>query len=436
MEGLFVDSIPRVLLARILVQLYIIPQRLVNDSRFNLIDILANGLQRYGHTSNLNGLFKFCLHQAMESTGNAGDATWWWKDLATHHLNDWERLDLAYSKDQSEPVNLHIQIMAEEARKGAIHIKYGHEVAMTRDNRLFYQYHGRAVRIDSVLGSTMDFLRGIHDAQGTTMEALDQLVHSRLDQFMEDHNALLRQQENMRQASSDYILMGALMRRYDDLQPEWQLYLRDYISSDNGKLWRILAELNSDRLETKITSDQAMADIRGEGVLNDQGQPVEPSTSSRAFRPIYLFYCNRDMVAESVNSLEGGTETQAPNENPTESGITLADYVLDDDRGYVYENPEDDKTCKVCGIDEIVEDLNNMYYCDSCNLGVHQLCEDPPIADFEVELDPWYCRECSRLKGIPLPRPNHLNDMALLPVKRSGDSSFFDPKRRRDGEGQ
>lgn len=116
MEGLYVDSIPRVLLARILVQLYIIPQKLVNNPQFSLIPILLDGLQQYGNTSDLNGLFQFCLEKAINTTGNETSVNgwWWWKDLAIHQNSDWSRLDLRYSKNQSEPINLHIQVMTEE----------------------------------------------------------------------------------------------------------------------------------------------------------------------------------------------------------------------------------------------------------------------------------------------------------------------------------
>ena len=110
---------------------------------------------------------------------------------------------------------------------------------------------GRPVRIDAVLNSTMDFLSGMHSGE-SPMEVLNQLVDSRLNRFKHEYDGLLKQQENTRQASSDYILMGALMHRYDHQIPTWQLYLRDYISSDNGKLWRVLSEVDSDRRETKV----------------------------------------------------------------------------------------------------------------------------------------------------------------------------------------
>ncbi|KAI9255608.1 hypothetical protein BDA99DRAFT_442087 [Phascolomyces articulosus] len=261
---------------------------------------------------------------------------------------------------------------------------------------------------------------------------------------MDDYNAVLKQQENTLQVSSDYILMGALMHRDDRQHPEWEFYLRDYISSDDGKLWRVLSESNHPRNDIKISSDQALADIQGGDVVDKNGNRMQPSTYTQAFRPIYLFYCNRTMVVESMNAgnmtptattttMQGG---QSSNEQytTTGSGITLADYILDEDeQQYSYENPEDDKACKICGIEDIIEDVNNMFYCDECNLGVHQFCEDPPIQQFETEIDPWFCRECSRRRGIPLPQP--INEQALvLPSKRPGDEHDYmdEVKRRRD----
>lgn len=130
MEGLAVGSIPRVLLARILLQLYVIPQHYLDNPGDSLIRILVAGLQQYGETSDLDGLLQFCLHQAQSlnntpaaSTSESGSSSgptlaqldsWWWKDLSVRSLEDWDRLDLAYPVDKSEPVNLHIQILTEE----------------------------------------------------------------------------------------------------------------------------------------------------------------------------------------------------------------------------------------------------------------------------------------------------------------------------------
>ncbi|KAI7860093.1 hypothetical protein BDC45DRAFT_431802 [Circinella umbellata] len=254
-----------------------------------------------------------------------------------------------------------------------------------------------------------------------------------------------KQQENTLQSSSNYILMGALMHRYDPQEPQWEFYLRDFISNDDGKLWRVLSDHNAERNEIKITSDQALADIRGECYFDEHGELFPPRAHSRAFRPVYLFYCNRNMVVETMKPAQeevGQTTQQQEGENiMTESGITLADYILDEeDRRYVYDNPEDDKVCKVCGIDEIIEDVNNMFYCDQCDLGVHQLCEDPPVQQFETEVDPWYCRECSRQKGIPLPQQLINEQSSILPYKRPAEqdnNKTEETKRRRDelGEG-
>lgn len=91
--------------------------------------------------------------------------------------------------------------------------------------------------------------------------------------------------------------------------------------------------------------------------------------------------------------------------------ITLEDYTFDDDE-YTYEDPQiEDAICKHCGIPDIAEDINNIFFCDECHMGVHQLCEDPPIATFEQDIDPWYCRECSRRNGLPIPPKRPAQDV-------------------------
>lgn len=92
--------------------------------------------------------------------------------------------------------------------------------------------------------------------------------------------------------------------------------------------------------------------------------------------------------------------------------ITLEDYTFDDDDEYRQDQlipseqdtpQEEDEACKHCGIKDIIEDCNDMFFCELCNQGVHQLCEVPPIEMFEKELDPWYCRTCCKAQNIPIP---------------------------------
>lgn len=69
---------------------------------------------------------------------------------------------------------------------------------------------------------------------------MDRLVAPRLEQYM------VEQAQQKPVVAVDFLLMGALMVRYDSLQTEgyapnsWCLYLRDYIESSTGSVWRVL----------------------------------------------------------------------------------------------------------------------------------------------------------------------------------------------------
>lgn len=137
-----------------------------------------------------------------------------------------------------------------------------------------------------------------------------------------------------------------------------------------------------------MTSEQALADIRG--MITDK---TMPSVFSKDYRPVYLFYGNLDLLMAK-----------------DEHVITLDDYTFDDEYEYespdqvqpAEEPPEEEESCMHCGIKEIVNDVNDMFFCEYCNRGVHQLCEEPPIAAAEKDLDPWYCRGCCKVQNIPL----------------------------------
>lgn len=129
-----------------------------------------------------------------------------------------------------------------------------------------------------------------------------------------------------------------------------------------------------------MDGNQAIADIRG--------TPNECSEFSKDYRPVYLFYGNLDILQrrdqESQNHI-----------------ITLEDYTFDEE--YEEQTVEEDEICMRCGIKDIIDDVNDIFFCENCNRGVHQLCENPPIQAFEKEVDPWYCRSCCRVKDIPIP---------------------------------
>lgn len=328
--------------------------------------------------------------------------------------------------DKSEPVNLHIQILTEEARRGAVQIKYAKDVSALQDKRLFYYHEKAPIPIDSILCGTMKYLEKKHpgpessSAASSQVATLGQLVEKRLEQFARDRYKQKKHLEQHRRVAADYNLMGALMRRYDDSMQaihngeQWCLYIRDYIYNDAGTVWRVISETraNDDTkpAETRIHSSQALADIRGVTTPTDDGSGVlEPSDQSRVYRPVYLFYSNRELVEQSLHGTLATPTTTTTDNASSESGgggggvITMEDYLLDEDEE---DMDVDDTVCKVCQIPDIIDNINNMFYCDNCNLGIHQLCADPPIANYEVDIDPWYCRECCRDKGLPIPPPH------------------------------
>ncbi|KAF7727697.1 nuclear mRNA export, poly(A)+RNA binding protein [Apophysomyces ossiformis] len=367
--------IPQLLLARILLQLCVIPQELMKDDQFDLLAVLAAGLREYGHSADLNGFLTFCLRQSCPD-----DRQWWWNHVTLTHSDDWNQLEWPYRP--TAPVGLHVQI-GSEAIRTTIDLDKSSKQS-TSNRRLFYYREDRATPIDSILHGTLDYL---HQRQAAT-SSVDQLIHSRLKQYAVDgmkHEPMV---------GIDLLLMGALMVRYDSLQNEgytphsWCLYLRDYIESSTGSVWRVLGA----DTELRISSPQALADIRG-----CQYNNIEPSTISQDYRPVYLFYCNQDVV-------QGGGDEETKNDQGTaEEGaagvITWDDYTFYEDE----EEEIDDAVCKICGIAETKDNINTIFFCDHCSEGVHQLCEDPPIAQYEMDIDPWFCRACSSRLGIPLP---------------------------------
>ncbi|KAI8061466.1 uncharacterized protein B0P05DRAFT_477604 [Gilbertella persicaria] len=214
------------------------------------------------------------------------------------------------------------------------------------------------------------------------------MIELRLEQYARDKFTFQQQSNQLDHA--DYYLMGVLMVRYDSTANKgyssnaWSLYLRDYIEDPEGSIWRIFC----DEQDQKVSSDQALADIRGMTTHH-----TEPTQFSKDYRPVYVFYANLDLLQNQQTQPEGHV-------------ITLEDYTFDEedeDSRIQEEEEEEDVPCMHCGIKEIVNDINDMFFCELCNQGVHQLCEEPPIQAFEKNVDPWYCRTCCRAQGLPIP---------------------------------
>lgn len=123
--------------------------------------------------------------------------------------------------------------------------------------------------------------------------------------------------------------------------------------------------------------------------------------------------------------------------SPKEERITLDDYTFDDDYEYVQEKPaeeaQEDESCMHCGLDDTIDDVNDIFFCENCNRGVHQLCETPPIQAFEKNVDPWYCRNCSLTMGISIPEAPPVTAETLLAILQASlQSSSIPIKRKRE----
>lgn len=123
MDGLLIKHIPQVLLARILVQLYIIPQQAIKSPQFNLLSVLVAGLRDYGQGEDLDGFFSFCTRQSFDSL--AGDtsltpSSWLWKDYTLHQVGDWDLIGHDQLQDASEPstplIGLRVQLASEKVK--------------------------------------------------------------------------------------------------------------------------------------------------------------------------------------------------------------------------------------------------------------------------------------------------------------------------------
>ncbi|ORX47206.1 hypothetical protein DM01DRAFT_1339223 [Hesseltinella vesiculosa] len=443
MNGVLIKSIPRVLLARVLLQLFIIPQHLIHDASVNLLQVIQEALQTFGDGCDLDGFLTFCTQSYFASPAandNTSDSLstsiatkdqWYWLDAALTRPDDWNDLvEQTKNNTDCEPVGIRIKIMNETTRPCIKLIRYG-KVASLQDDRLTCTHKGRPMAIDTVLRGTLSYLEknesiramDIDGSVSSSSANLQLLIRDRLRVY--DH--VKEQTTKPLLIRSDFLLMGALMVHVSDpaLPPKWCLYLRDYMGDTNGSHWRVLNDMTQSDIEIKIPSLQVLADLRGVQVEDEQGKPTLPSPWSKKYLPFYLFYCNETVVTgdakngtcqkrDSLNAYDAATSTSDDAGQDQRGLITIDDYTYDDemldyDQNDVMMTDEDHAvamaTCKVCHIADSIDNVNTIFFCDDCDQGVHQLCEDPPIQSFEMDLDPWYCRHCLARKGLPIPTP-------------------------------
>ncbi|CEP11631.1 hypothetical protein [Parasitella parasitica] len=289
-------------------------------------------------------------------------------------INDWETSN---NKKPQKLVGIRFLMASETARQHVELTRYAK--AMLYNPSCIHFFQGKAISVNDLLQDTLLYFKQEKHHVDPLVEALIQL---RLDKYDHDKSEFERQTSEL--DDTDYHLLGALM----------------------------------------ATSDQTLADIRG-AIENE----TSPSEFSRDYRPVYLFYGNLDIL-----------QTSQKDDQNANNVITLEDYTFDDEYAQdqfllPHDTKEEAELCKHCGIKDIVEDINDMFFCELCNQGVHQLCEEPPMEAFEKDVDPWYCRACCKAQNIPIPsRPSDEN---ALKRKRQEDhiryeSAAGSSQRKRD----
>lgn len=130
MEDLHLDTIPSELLARILLQLHTLPPtKQFSDS----VNILSAGLNKYGHTGDLNAFLEYCASLTLSS-----QETWAWNYYEINHDLDWDSAKLRKPQEiiglrfliASETVSLPLTIMHKYVRLAhfaLLHIRHGNK---------------------------------------------------------------------------------------------------------------------------------------------------------------------------------------------------------------------------------------------------------------------------------------------------------------------
>lgn len=155
---------------------------------------------------------------------------------------------------------------------------------------------------------------------------------------------------------------------------------------------------------------------------------------------MYLFYRNLDILPQPQQPQQGEGEGEGGIAQDKNHIITLEDYTFDDDYDQLLQqepqqqdiSQEEEELCKHCGIKDIVDDVNDIFFCELCDQGVHQLCEDPPIQEFEKNVDPWWCRACSKAQNIPIPTAASVARPQSENAANNSDENVL--KRKREDE--
>ncbi|KAI9470873.1 MAG: hypothetical protein EXX96DRAFT_511385 [Benjaminiella poitrasii] len=390
MGSLPINTIPIQILGRIMMQLPTFPTHIT----FDLMPLLSAGLHQLGNTHDLHAFLNYCQSLLVKDESDM-TSPWLWQQYVITDDADW---DISNHKKPHELVGIRFFLASEIARKSIELTRFTKRTMYDPKSMHFFQ--GHAFPVDHLLNDTLQYLKKERgdDPLSTLVE---KMIELRLEKFTRDKYAFIQHSNDL--DHTDYHLLGVLMVRskQDDqnVNANWCLYLRDYYM-EGGSLWRVF--LNDS--EVQIHSEQAMADIR-----DSEYQQKIPSSFSKAFRPLYLFYGNFDAITPTESSNGSG---QSNNYNEKREGpvITLDDYTFDEEYEYDYDQQqqqfmpeEENEPCMRCGIKDIEEDVNDIFFCESCNRGVHQLCEDPPIQAFEKDIDPWFCRDCLKQKNLPIP---------------------------------
>ncbi|KAI9255544.1 hypothetical protein BY458DRAFT_519933 [Sporodiniella umbellata] len=332
-------------------------------------------------------IFSVLLRQAA-----AASKEWQWRNYTIESQEDWNK---AIYKKECPLVGLRFFLASDLERSNVQLVRHSKTILLGQ--RFAYNHNEEFVPLNYVLQDAKDYFSQCESSPENS--ALQEVLDLRLGCFAQDMNTLERESNEL--DNTEYHLTGAIMASNE--HPMCCLYMRDFAESPEGLNWRIFGLEE----EKRISCAQAIIDIRRTG-------RYAVSEFSKRYRPLYLFYCNQEILVTPVE--EQSEEVQQA--VPENSQISWEDYTVEQCDGDELTH-EEGALCIHCGIEDIVDDVNDIFICESCESGVHQLCENPPIQNYEKEIDPWFCRACCRQKNLPIPQ-----QLPLLKRKREEDIPF------------
>ncbi|OZJ03461.1 hypothetical protein BZG36_02752 [Bifiguratus adelaidae] len=450
-HGMALDTIPAIILLRLLLQLVPLPTRVVVNTQWHYI--LAFQLAFLGSSTDLSGFLTRSLRKAYSDAQVEWVDTW--RSVTIGSSADWHTVNACLMGDDQEDTPSGIQVqVSPEARSSirkqftCINPEYRKQEKMlqrkTSIERDGFLYDASVVlkgalqyMTEKTAGSLNGTLASGRMPDGFDPAMLDKFKHL----IQQTQGRVSSGAESMRERLEKttrhlvYDLSAVLLRRKEDTgnQHPWLLLMKIYPDGplqDQSYQWRAEFGVEADAL-MNLDTDALLADedvIQAMRAWRDP-EPLSPlphhSVSSHTstnptptsiaqtlyaqikdhYVPWYLFYTKfgaseEDETPVSEQQLTHlDSDAQMHSENSMLDGQHgFADTDMDegwiDSGGWVDAPRYDDiVACKTChNGDEATG--NQIFLCDKCDEGVHQLCAVPPIRDEEIEQDPWYCREC------------------------------------------